>query len=393
MCGVIGAMTSPPLRAAAPATSPAVEAERKVIDRVQRVFVHVAGSHSEQPNPVWVVAFDQKQGQPPSTRVLMREKFGDPKWRGLSRIAARPLGITSHNAELVLLLALGEGPSRRAWAWFSPSIDGRSERFTYGPKLPDSADMLALAGDRRSLWALGRSYRNPTAPSTAPVAVESDGKPATRPANESAALLYLLSAGAWTAQPAPLPEPVTNDIRNISMAIVEGRPIVAVASAGGAVVRIYEYLHTGRTWKRLQTLDFKNGPTQVVKVVNVVGTPGVWVWVDTGAGLGEIWTIDEQRVSLSFPGVGLSPGDVDLTVAEQVLAAYRAADGKLSSQRYEIKGGALAGTPQELTWNEPRRSEMNWITISVMAVLTALILSTLMRRRAATRDDRADPDD
>lgn len=403
-CLLLGAIAAPMagVRAATPATTPSVEAERpQVMDRVQRVFAHVAGSHSDPPNPIWVVAFDQKQGQPPSTRVLMREEFGDPKWRALSRIPARPVGVTSHNAEMVLLMALGDDDSRRAWAWFSPTSDGRGERFTYGPPLPGKAEMIALAGDRRHLWALGRSVggsassttRSASASATTPSRARASTLPATRSAGASAAILHHLNAGEWVAQPAPLPEPVRDDLRGVSMAIVDGRPIVAVASARNTIVRVYAYERNARTWKLLQTLDLKGGPTQVVKVVNVAGTPGVWVWVDTAAGLGEIWTVDDQRVPLAFPGVGLSPGDVDVTVGEQVLVAYRTADGKLLNQRYELKGGTISGAPAELTYTDPHRPEMNWITISVMAVLTALILSTLMRRRAATRDERADPDD
>src|SRR5688572_14885102 len=215
-------------RAAAPATGPAVEAQRRVMDRVQRVLVHVAGSHSDSSNPVWVVAFDPKPSQPPSTRVLMREQFGDPKWRGLSRIAARPLGITSHKGELVLFLALGDEPSRRAWAWFSPSSDGRAERFTYGPKLPSEATILTLAGDANNLWALGRS--EPGAATTAPSRRDATTLPSTRRAGESAGLLYLLNGSEWIPQPAPLPEPVTSDLRGVSMAVIDSRPVVALAS-------------------------------------------------------------------------------------------------------------------------------------------------------------------
>jgi hypothetical protein len=130
------------------------------------------------------------------------------------------------------------------------------------------------------------------------------------------------------------------------------------------------------------------------------------VWLDTDSGtVGRLLSItDANRSPPEFslapnpnltPSIAsLGPTDVDFTVvAEEIWAVYRHPGlKKFALQRYQTTGG-LAGPPTELTWAAPRRGQENWLVMSVMAVLTLLILATLLRRKSATREDRADPDD
>src|SRR5881394_415968 len=121
------------------------------------VMVHGAGrtQGANATNPVWIVVYNDKDPKEPGTNVLFREKIGDDKWQGLDKLAFRVVEITSHAGELVVVK-----DNRTSWAWFS-------NRFTYGPELPDHQKILAIAGDRKSLWAIALPSSLTTQPATA----------------------------------------------------------------------------------------------------------------------------------------------------------------------------------------------------------------------------------
>ena len=127
------------------------------------VMVH-GGGRTTGPNPinpVWIanIIADPKDPAGPGTQILYREKIGDDKWQEFNRIAFRAAEISSESSELVVLK-----DNRISWAWFSGS--GSGMRFSYGPELPDHQKILAIAGDRKGLWAIGLPTARSTQPST-----------------------------------------------------------------------------------------------------------------------------------------------------------------------------------------------------------------------------------
>jgi hypothetical protein len=320
-------------------------------------------------------------------------------WRSLSPIARKTVAITNHSTDLVLLLEEENGA--RSWARYAP-VEGRGERLASGALLPRGT-LRAIAGDRHSLWALGESGE--TGPEAATRAATATA-PATSPTTQSVRpVLYRLDGNEWVAEPAALPEPIALGPDHVSMALVNAQPTVALRAASDAI-RVFQYDARQKEWTRPAHEVKLPGKVRDFKLLDLNGKPALWAWLegDTGT-VGRLLSIADASGSrpefLLAPNPNLTPSiaalgaaDVDFTVvAEEVWAVYRHPGlKKIALQRYQTNGGR-AGEPMELGWTAPSKGHESWLTVSVMAVLTLLILATLLRRKSATREERADPDD
>jgi len=85
------------------------------------------------------------------------------RWRAIAKMDARVVSIGSRGGELAALM------EKNAWMLMWPGSG------TLGQPLPRGAVMLAIAGDDKSLWALGRGEVGPIAST----------RPATNPAQMS----------------------------------------------------------------------------------------------------------------------------------------------------------------------------------------------------------------
>jgi hypothetical protein len=347
------------------------------------VMVHGAGrTAGPNPiNPVWIanVVSDSKDPAGPGTQILYREKIGDDKWQEFSRIAFRAAEITSESSELVVLK-----DNRISWAWFSGS--GSGMRFSYGPELPDHQKILAIAGDRKGLWAIGL----PTARSTQPSTGSSTNPTTMATTRPSWPLLHLLSTDGWQPQEAPWPAGITfNDPDQVSMAVVNEIPTVAI-NTGDRFIQLLQYSKTGKRWEKLKDGLIESGksPPQWFKVLNFADQPAVWVWADVEGSLGEIWTPARVIKLPAIAGIGL--GDADVTVAgDQIWLVYRTSQGKLFQQRFNLDGSRADDQPTQVVWLKPgdANGRGDWMTIGAMTMLTLLILIALLRRRAAAKGE------
>ena len=360
------------------------------------VLIHGGGKFSDALSPVWVVV---PGSQPNTSQVLYRERFGETNWKSLSPIGKKTIAITNHSTDLVLLFEEENGT--RTWARYAP-VEGRGERLASGARLPKGT-MRAIAGDRDSLWALAEPEGDPAATQPATrAATEPVEGPATRPVLP---VLYHLDGNDWTAEAASLPEAIALGPDHVSMALVDRQPTVAVRAAPDAV-RVFQYDPKAKAWAKGSHEVKLTGKLRDFKLLDLGRKPALWVWLDTDTGtVGRLLSITDANKSppefslapnpnLTPSIASLGPADVDFTVvAEEVWAVYRHPGlKKVALQRYQ-SNGSLAGQPAELNWAAPRRGQGGWLTVSVMAVLTLLILATLLRRKSATREDRADPDD
>lgn len=339
------------------------------------VLAHGAGRVSEEINPVWVALIEEKDKQPPETLVLLREQFGGSNWQQLPAVPTRTLAITSHSTELVMLL------ENRTWAWFSGS--SVSSRFSYGPALPDRARILDLAGDRKSLWALGRFSPAATQPAST--------QPTTTPAESSAesVRIYSLAGSSWKTWPAELPEGQGARPLNVSLALIAEQPHVAVSS-GDQYVRLHKFDPNAQTWSEVTSFRLDAAPRQV-KLLNSKERPVLWI--QTGEGVGLLRSGD-RSTPLTLAGPAPSPQDLDLTVVGDQFRLYFRRDAKLYEQRYTSEGAA-DGEPALVSWTRPQiQPPIHWLT-AVMAVMAVLLISSLLRRRNAARDQdqRQDEDD
>ena len=339
------------------------------------VMVH-GGGRTTGPNPinpVWIanIVTDPKDPAGPGTQILYREKIGDDQWQEFARIAFRAAEITSESSELVVVK-----DNRMSWAWFSGSV-----RFTYGPELPDHQKILAIAGDRKGLWAIGF----PTARSTQPTTQTAATQPTTRPAGP---LLHLYSGGGWVAHPAAWPAGISfNDPEQVSMAMVNDNPMIAL-NTGDQFVQLLQYSKANRRWEKKERIDGGKSPVPWFKMLSMADQPAVWVWADIEGSLGEIWTPNRTIPLPAIAGIGL--GDADVTIAgDQIWLVYRTNQGKLFQQRFNLDGSRADDQPKAVDFLKASTlgGRADWMTIGAMTMLTLLILIALLKRRAATQKD------
>jgi len=343
------------------------------------VMVHGAGrTTGPNPiNPVWIanVVSDPKDPAGPGTQILYREKIGDDKWQEFSRVAFRAAEITSESSELVVLK-----DNRISWAWFSGA--GSGTRFSYGPELPDHQRILAIAGDRKGLWAIGLpTTRQPsTGSSTNPTIMAT-----TRP---TWPLLHLLSTDGWQPQEAPWPAGIAfDDPDQVSMAVVNEIPTVAI-NTGDRYIHLLQYSRAAKRWETMKDkVDNKPKP-QWFKLLNFADQPAVWIWAEGDSGLGLIWTANRN---IKLPEVGgVAVGDADVTVAgDQIWVVYRNSQGKLFQQRFNLDGLPADEKATPVVWLKAgdANGRGDWMTIGAMTMLTLLILIALLRRRAAAKGE------
>ena len=205
-------------------------------------------------------------------------------------------------------------------------------------------------------------------------------------------MLWQLIGDTWTAADVPWPAGVSFQMPDqISMTIINENPTLAV-NTGDAFIQLLQYSHTAKRWEKLREgrLEAKPSPPQWFKVLNFADQPAVWVWADTTGGQGEIWTPNR---SIKLPEIkGIEVGDADVTVAgDQIWLVYRNNQGKLFQQRFNLDGSAPEQPSAVVSKRPPSmNSHSDWITIGVMTMLMFLILSALLRRRAAASKDAGD---
>lgn len=341
------------------------------------VLAHGAARQGESSSPIWVALIQSKDGQE-QTSLLTREKLGEATWVQMPKMPSRVVELTAQSTEAVVALKTPKNQPQR-WGWWS-------NRFSYGPPLPERMTLLALAGDAKTLWALGQLGER----AAATAATQS----ATRPV---APVLYQLTNGSWAPQSAAWPAGL--DLAgpdDVSMVLIGGRPVVAVSS-GDENIHLLQW--DAGSWTRLGQIKPDSTPPKYFKILNMGERPVVWAQPDRpDDSLGGLWTREGKFIKLMLSGAAPRAADMDLTVAGDQVRLFFRRDGKLYEQRYAFDGSP---TQQPLELNiEPVRSEdpmNNWVTIAVMAVLTILILNVLMRRRTANREEdeqnRSDEDE
>jgi hypothetical protein len=350
------------------------------------VMVHGGGRTSgpNPINPVWIanIVTDPKDPAGPGTQILYREKIGDDRWQEFSRIGFRAMAITSESSELVVL-----SENRLAWAWFSGS--GSGIRFSYGPELPDHEKILAIAGDRKGLWAIGLPTSRSTQPATNPTTIAS-----TRP---SWPLLHQYATDGWVPQEAPWPAGISfSNPDQVSMAIVNEIPTVAIKT-DDRFLQLLQYSRSAKRWEKMKDgrIESVNNPLKWFKVLNLADQPAVWIWAEVEGSLGQIWTPSRVIKLPDNPGVGL--GTADVTVAgDQIWLVYRTNQGKLMQQRFNLDGTRSDDKPTEVNYQRANNTSArsDWMTISAMTMLTLLILVMLLRRRAIAKgEDEGDSDE
>jgi hypothetical protein len=331
------------------------------------VLVHAIGRPNAQAIDLSIALIDSEKGSVDKTTVLHREVYRDTSWRDLGLIPARVVALTDNGNELVLLLQNG------SWVWFSyPAEAASSFRFSYGPALPDGARIVSLAGDGKSLWAIGNR----------PESAHLDGTrtPATQPV--AGLRLFRLAGGDWDERPVSWPE-TPSPRQFLSMQIIADEPHVAVWTAGISSVRIYKLAKDASDWTKVDEKLLEQTPTRI-KLLTIERSPAVWCQGDTA--VGQIW-MHGRWVPLAFTEAQPEPSKLDVTVAgDQIRVLFRR-DKDIVEQRYTTSG-TPDGSPTRVLYTPQRTVAMsNWLGTAVMALLAMLVASALLRKRSVSGEE------
>jgi len=331
------------------------------------VFAQGSPRASQSASAMWLAVVEARRpGE--ETRLLFREKLGDNNWMEIQRIAARVTGLTTHRGELVAKLVISPGQPP-AWAWIST-------RFSYGPNLPDKAMLVALAGDRTTLWALGRPVRRSASAATGPAA--------------SPLVLYRLAGETWRVYQASWPADTdVSAAETVAMAVIADRPTVAVAAADEV---IYVLQLEGSRWTRLERLKV-TPPPRYFKLIEVAQRPALWCQPEgVEEGIGGMFAAG-RYFRIDIPGPAPRPGEVDVTSAGDQIRVFWRRGEKLMEQRLDASGRA-EGQPVELRLSYPRDdSSTQWTAIALGALAGILILNALFRRRQSPGQGREEGSD
>jgi hypothetical protein len=342
------------------------------------VMVHGGGRTGgpNPTNPIWISSniTDPKDPGGVGTMVLFREKIGEDKWHEFYRIAFTVVEISSQSSELVILK-----DNRTTWAWFSASSAG-DMRFSYGPELPERQRMLAVAGDKKTLWAMAL----PSAKSTQPAATQASTGPTTRGV---APILFQLIGSTWTPHDAPLPAGVFFETpEQVSMTVINENPTLAI-NTGNEFIQLLQYSKGARRWEKLPEgkIQLRQKP-QAFKALNLAEQPAIWFWADLET-FGEVWTPGGNMMLPANPGVATS--DADVTVAGDTIWLVYRNQGKLFQQRFNRDGSKADEQAAQVQWTRPPSGPGNteWLTIVVMTVLVMGVLMVLLKRRAAANKE------
>jgi hypothetical protein len=360
------------------------------------LLAHGGERLSDKISPVWVAMLEQpaKEGQSEKTVVLAREEIGDKKWQQMPETPARVIGLTSHGNELVVMIE-GKDKSleKRTWAWFSVDRQSNMSRFSYGPPLPQSVRLIALGGDRRSLYALGVARPDiGVAQRTAVPDSQRSGAataPVTQALQPSVPTLFLLAGDKWTPMAADWPKEAAGAAELASLHVIGDVPHVAVPTGQNAI-RIYKFVRDPGDW--VQTHEVKvEGELRLVKLLNNEDRPALWA--QTTDELGSLWSPKYAVQKVQFSGVKPKPEEMDVTVSGDIRLFFRR-DGKPYEQHFNWDG-TPSGAAQLLDWTRPRTDpSLNLLTTVFMTVLAVLLVSTLLRRRNMNREDeRGEPEE
>jgi uncharacterized RDD family membrane protein YckC len=313
--------------------------------------------------------------------IVRVRSAGEALWKEVGAVAAPVSGLAHRGSELLLVLDDGQ--------WMIASDSGVRS----GLPAPGGAEVLALAGDGDDIWAVaaapaGRMITPTTAPATRSNA-------ATEPASTTAAApstapafpphdvgLFLLRRGNWEEQDL-LPRAVRrNDIRAISLAMLDRRLMLAVASRDLSV-RVYTRDANG--WDDGVELAFVAERGEI-RLMSIDARPALWV-VDGATTPGSLFIRNDRwdgPIKLHRSPKLDAFDTFALTVALGRLRLI-ASDGKgrLAEQLYNADG-TLAGQATEAQ-TIPREQDQrlnNALQVLVMVILLAWMLGSMRQRPA-----------
>ncbi|HEX4056121.1 MAG TPA: RDD family protein [Tepidisphaeraceae bacterium] len=253
----LGVMPSPLVAAGAPALS--ISAPPQPRD----LFAQGSENH------FWIAHVAKSpDGNYSQTEIVFRSKWsGSGDWTPMPSVADRVVSMAASNDELLVVLANGQ------WE-IADEADIRT-----GPTPPQGDVLLAIANDQETVWAVVRGTIPPPLPaSTAPSKSRATGpstqlaEPSTEPA-EPRLLVCQFVEGKWI-DPHPLPDDVSEDPAQMSLAVVNQLPMLAWRRSDGRL--LVSALTSRNNWTRPVLVE---SPTEVAdfKMLTIHDRAVLWL--------------------------------------------------------------------------------------------------------------------
>jgi hypothetical protein len=307
---------------------------------------------------------------------------GQTRWVEVTRLDARAINLAARGSDLVALL------SSRNWLilWGTGQITG--------PPLGGGSIIQTMASDRDTIWAIGIVGSPPsTEPSTtrtattneavtttpetttpSPSMVASTTSPAMTAPGELA--LYQFDRGNWVLK-ARLPGDahVTGSAAHVSMTVMSGLPLIALADTDGAI-HTYQFTKDDQWTSRGVITPARKGP---FKLVNA-GPAVLWEGGDSGAGavhvLGETWS---KAIPLKVSMEIRQPQARTIAAVAGSLRLLFADNSKIYEQPFKPDGTSL-GSAAELVMPSGNDMNYNWVMIGVFVLLLMALGAAVFRR-------------
>lgn len=312
-------------------------------------------------------------GEPPGVKTTIRYRSaGDQlRWQTASELHAVPVSLSTRGSELLVVLENGE--------WKIVSESGLRS----GNSLPNDYRVLAMAGDVDDIWAVGAPPLGSATKTTAATPTTAATAPATQSARELK--LFRLHRGEWK-EVQPLPPMVRADQRDaISLAMLEGKLMLAVAGDDDRAIRVFTRLENG--WQGgddLATLAADGA----MKLLTVRGRSALWVAEPGSPG------------SLYFAGAKwdgpakLKPSEklksYDRRTLVGALGSMRllASDGKgkLAEQLYALDGSTIGEASEAQTTSSATENKVARVIQFFLMTLLVLWMAMAVRQRPNVAD-------
>lgn len=306
------------------------------------------------PQDFWLAAVSS-QGSSGSTTIWQRDDLQKP-WRPFAEISARIVGMAACNDRLAA--ALDDG----TWQYVGLST---------GAPLPQAAQLLQLASDGDTLYALGRI---PVSPTTAAAQPATSPSPARTPPLSPGLAFFKLDRGEWQFL-AALPAEVQKIApEQLASGIINGTPSLVAAICQPSPLLQWWQLTDG-AWTVHAPISLSAMP-QHLRVFE--SGSRIAIWEASGQSLGAIHFPGRQHSLLELPGTA-DAADVS-EIAGYIRVVYAAGDS-LYVERYSPVTLTADGEPAlvKLPGNGEEPDWVRWTQGAMLSLLLLVLLSTSLR--------------
>ncbi len=341
----------------------------------QDVIAH--GTGRGEKSYLWVGEIQWISADTDRTEIYGREVGAGPGWQPLMRVDERVVGMTQNSGELVLQFANGR------WAWCTPPA-----RLQYGAPMPAGIRLLGLAGDAKTLWAVGAVEPRPpaTAPTTA-ATVPASTQPAPRQPLELVFLRY--EKGIWRSRPIASDASFNATPSTVAFTLVAGDPFCCVLLDDNTVIAHRLSAASGNLSPTV-TVARPAKPVLRMKLFDYSGIPMLWA---TGAvAPGEFWNILDQKgipLPLKLEGAPPKAGRFDIALAgDQYRLLFERGekpDERLFEQRYSSEAKPDGQPVQAQADTQAKDSRSWWMTSFMAGLLVVMTVQALRRQRELGR--------